>query len=219
MSNLESGLVIKFNGDVRNSILIPGEGIKKNPLIILFSDDEVLVRKYLQDILKGRKLEMFWNYESEKSPDVILQLIRTYVLNLVFTRSNALYKNKLKFRKESPIQHKAVIMEIFKVLSPSAKKRYTNALNMYYHSVVNSSKKMPNINNAHLKYQMTDIGTLTKQIPVNVASEIRTSGRTRSLKNELLAQTWADPSKIIKREGINISSYKQRHNRKTRKNK
>ena len=66
MPILEGGLVIKFNGDVQNSILIPGEGIKKNPLIILFSDDEVLVRKYLQDILKGRKLQMFWNYESEK---------------------------------------------------------------------------------------------------------------------------------------------------------
>ena len=219
MSILEDGLVIKFNGDVSNSILIPGEGIKKNPLIILFSDDEVLVRKYLQDILKGRKLKMFWNYESEKSPDVIQQLIHTYVLNLVFTRRNAQYKNKLKFRKESPIQYKAVIMEIFKVLSPSAKKKYTDTLNTYYHSLVNSSKRMPNINNAHLKYQMTNIGTLTKQIPVNVASEIRTSARTGSLKNELLAQTWAEPSKVIKREGINISSYKQRRNRKTRKNK
>ena len=77
-----------------------------------------------------------------------------------------------------------------------------------------------NPNNAHLKYRMTNIGTLKQQLPVNLASEIRQRGKLRTMKNELMGATWSNGHKVAQREGVNVSAFAKggKTKRKTRKN-
>jgi len=214
---LERGLDIQFDGEIDKQVLIAGEKPQENPAWVLFSNDEVKVRKYLQDVLKGRKLERFYDYAADKRPDVIQQLIQSYGLNLVYTKWHM--KPNAKFNRESPIKHKAVIMEVMKVLSPSAKDIYgaqLAALAQNEHLIAAGKGNLygwrapgppADPDSAHLKYRMTNIGTIQKQLPVNVASEVRTRGRTRAIKNELMASTWGNAHSVAAREGINTSAY------------
>lgn len=223
------GLDIQFDGEVNKQVLIAGEKPQDNPWVVLMSNDEVRVRAYLQDVLKGRKLERFYDYAADKRPDVIQQLIQSYGLSLVYTKWGM--KPNAKFNRESPIKHKAVIMEVMKVLSPSAKANYGGQLASIATDERLKAAGKTNVygwrapgpaadpDSAHLKYRMTNIGSINKQLPVNVASEVRTRGRTRAIKNELLASTWGNAGVVARREGVNTSAFAAgRRSRKTRRN-
>jgi hypothetical protein len=213
------GLDIHFDGEADKQVLITGEEAHQNPWNLMTMDDGLEARKYLQAVLKGRKLERFYDYNADKRPDVIQQIIMSYSLSLSYTRRNAMGKPHIKFNRMSPIRNKAVIMEIFKVLSPTAKERYGGQLATIARDEHLNAAGKGNVygwkapgppadpETAHLRYRMTNIGTLQKQLPMNVASEVREHGRTRAIKNELMASTWGNAHSVAAREGINTSAY------------
>jgi hypothetical protein len=225
---IDMALDIQFDGELEKQVLVRGEEKHANPWAILMSNDEVKVRKYLQDVLKGRKLERFYDYAADKRPDVIQQLIQSYALNLVYTKWGS--KPNAKFNRESPIKHKAVIMEVMKVLGPNAKRIYGEQLAAIATDESLKAAGKGNVygwrapgppadpESAHLKYRMTNIGSIQQQLPVNVASEVRTRGRTRAIKNELMASTWGNAHTVARREGINTSAFAAgRKGRRTRR--
>ena len=213
------GLDIHFDGEADKQVLITGEEAHQNPWNLMTMDDGLEARKYLQAVLKGRKLERFYDYNADKRPDVIQQIIMSYSLSLYYTRRNAMGKPHIKFNRMSPIRNKAVIMEILKVLSPTAKERYGGQLATIARDEHLNAAGKGNVygwkapgppadpSTAHLRYRMTNIGTLQKQLPMNVASEVREHGRTRAIKNELMASTWGNAHSVAAREGINTSAY------------
>ena len=171
------------------------------PWNILFSNDVSKVKKWIKEKFGNQKIEYVWDSEADKRPDVIKELISSYTQNHCWGRS--------------PNLHKSVIVELFKHLSPTAKERYEEELQFGYRCQRNTHKSHPHIDPKH-KYTMTNIGTLLKQIPENVAEEIRTKGRTSAIRNELMAAAWEDPFKVAKREGINLSHYRRGGTRRFR---
>ena len=165
---------------------------RPNPRYILFSNNVARVKKWIKDTFGSEKIEQIWDMDSEKYPDIIQDLIVSYTKNHCFGRS--------------PNEHKEVILEIFKHLSPEAKARYEDELDLGYKCQRNAQKTHPIDDRRHW-YSMTNVGTLLKQIPENLAGQIRTKGRTSAIRNELMAAAWEDPIKAAKREGINLSRF------------
>ena len=187
----------------------------------LYSNDVERARKYIKAHLPaGQKLYRIYDTMADKRPDVILELIKSYGMSFCFTAPHQIYgSRRSKFNKESPIKHKEVIQEIFKHLSPAGKARYQAELDYQAASQRECASGAPNAFGfrarrppvdpaiAHQQYKMTNIGTLTKQQPANLMSEVRERARSRGVRNELQAATWADPYAVAAREGVNISAF------------
>lgn len=208
----------------------------------LFSNNPARARAYIESRLpKGEKLYTIWDGMADKRPDVIQELIKSYGMSQIFTAHHQAFgTKKSKFNKESPIKHKEVIQEIFKYLSPAGKSRYENLLQSQAANQRERASGEPDFfgwrarrppvdpATAHLQYKMTNIGTLSKQQPANLMTEVRQRARTRNVRNELMGSTWGDPMSVAAREGINLSAYRNgkggrrgskrnNRNRKTRK--
>lgn len=203
----------------------------------LFSNDPARARAYIETRLpKGQKLYTVWDGMADKRPDVITELIKSYGMSHCFTAHHHAYKygpGRSKFNKESPVKHKEVIQEIFKFLSPAGKRKYQGELDYQAAHQRECASGEPDFfgwrarrppvdpATAHLQYKMTNVATLTKQQPANLMSEVRERGRSRTVRNELQAATWADPMTVAAREGVNLSAYgkggRRGRTRKTRR--
>ena len=187
------GVIFYFEGSKKFPILDASQGPKENPWDVLFSDNELKVERYLADVLQGRKLDTFFDIDADKRPDVIHELISAFYLNPSFHKQ---FKNGAWV--PVPIgQHRGVIQKVLQVLSPEAKERYEGQLANAARNSRLRALGEPNVYGfsgrrepadpatVQRKYHFTNIGTLAKQIPTNLASEIRQRGRTIAVKNAI----------------------------------